>query len=280
MILLSISDDLTDNFRTKFIPFIKLAEYTKNNHYSSSIYKSSHRNKDNIDSLGNLLIYDFDDGVVSISDMISFLKRNDIGSLICTTKSHQKVKGKKPAVDRFRLFLPLSDKISLSLDEYSDFYMYMAELLNINKIIDISCKNPSRSYFPNENQISYMIDTGKIFHTSTMEKFFKRYFLTKKEEEKKLKNHLLKVKIRNKSNKLLENEVSEDTFIELKSGESYPLYYFNYLNIGETIPCRCLNPTHEDRNPSAFIGRSNNSGALMIKCSGCNSLYFVKKREE
>ena len=73
-----------------------------------------------------------------------------------------------------------------------------------------------------------------------------------------------------------ENEVSPDTEIECAYGVIYPLSHFEYLSENETVPCRCINPAHEDRNPSAFVGRSKSSGRLMVKCSGCGALYFMR----
>ena len=282
MIVLSISNDLTDGFIKKYIPTCKLAEYTMKYCYSASTYTSTHRHKDNIDSLGNVLIFDFDDGAITINQMKEFLHKNNIYSIICTTKSHQKEKNGKPAVDRFRLFLPLSKEIELDIDTYADFYMYIAKLLNIDEVIDTACKNPSRSYYPNASQVSTVVNSHNIFNTDVLIEQFNRYIKkhkkerTQKQVDQKAYNQSYSNKnYSNNSNELKGNEVLADTMVELRSGERYSLREFEYLQGSDTVPCRCINPSHEDRNPSAFVGRSSKSGRLMVKCSGCGVTYFV-----
>lgn len=276
--MLSISDKLTYNFKNIIIPFEKVGDYTSRYCYSSSSYVTTHRHKDNIKSLGNVLIYDFDDGAITISQLLMFLLNNEITSVITTTKSHQKNKGDKPAVDRFRLFLPLDRELKISISEYPLLYMYVAKLLNIDDIIDTSCRNPSRSYYPNPEQEIFFTPSGKILNGKFLTEQMFRYLEKSNKENKKAPlsnnnkasiNNTLKIKC------LRDNEVDLDTLIELSTGERYPLKYFGFLKVNETVPCRCINPLHEDRNPSAFVGRSHTSGRLMVKCSSCCSLYFA-----
>lgn len=143
MVELSISDNLTYSFEKHIVPFSQIGDYIKKYCYSASTYNNGHRHKDNITGLGNVLIYDFDDGVIPLLSMKRFIERNKITSAIFTTKSHQIEKNGKPAVDRYRLFVPFSTPFTLTVEAYSDFFMYMAEILNIQHAIDKACKNPS-----------------------------------------------------------------------------------------------------------------------------------------
>ena len=278
MIELSVSDNLTYGFKKYNIPFLSIGDYIKKYCYSACTYHNGHRHKDNIESLGNVLIYDFDDGKIPLLSMKQFMERNKITSAIFTTKSHQKEKNGEEAVDRYRLFVPFSSVFTLPLEKYSNFYMYIAELLNIKDGIDTACKNPSRSFYPNPNQAEIYIEQGRIFNTDYMQSQFSKYDAKHNVQVKKeiKDNTYSKEQTYSSTKSYKENEVSPDTEIECAHGVIYPLSHFEYLSENETVPCRCINPAHEDRNPSAFVSRSSNSHSLMVKCSSCGALYFVK----
>lgn len=277
MIELSVSDNLTYGFKKYNIPFLSIGDYIKKYCYSASTYHNGHRHKDNIESLGNVLIYDFDDGKIPLLSMKKFMENNKVTSAIFTTKSHQIEKNGKPAVDRYRLFVPFSKPFTISVDAYSDFLMYIAEILNIQCAIDTACKNPSRSFYPNPNQAAIYIEQGRIFDTDFFEaqflKYNKKHNVQVKKDNQEISAKKAGTYISSKTYK--ENEVSPDTEIECAHGVVYPLSHFEYLSENETLPCRCINPAHEDRNPSAFVGRSNSSGRLMVKCSSCGATYFM-----
>lgn len=277
MIELSISDDLTYNFKSHIIPFVSVGEYIRKYCYSSCAYSNGHRHKNNLKSLGNVLIYDFDDGSIPLLSMKQFMERNKITSAIFTTKSHQKEKNGKEAVDRYRLFIPFSAQFTLDIEKYSEFYMYIAEILNIHKAIDTACKNPSRSFYPNANQIEIYIEQGRIFDTDYMQSQFSKYDAKHNRQVKKeiKDNTYSKDQTYSSTKSYKENEVSPDTEIECAHGVIYPLSHFEYLSENETVPCRCINPAHVDKNPSAFVSRSSNSHSLMVKCSSCGALYFM-----
>lgn len=276
MIELSVSDNLTYGFKRCVVPFLSIGDYIKKYCYSSCTYHNGHRHKDNVKSLGNVLIYDFDDGKIPLLSMKKFMENNQLTSAIFTTKSHQKEKNGKPAVDRYRLFIPFSSVFTLPLEKYSNFYMYIAELLNIKDAIDTACKNPSRSFYPNPNQAEIYIEEYRVFDTYYMQAQFLKYDAKHNRQVKKeIKDNTYSKEQTYSTKSYKENEVSPDTEIETAHGVIYPLSHFEYLSENETVPCRCINPAHEDRNPSAFVGRSKSSGRLMVKCSGCGALYFM-----
>lgn len=277
MIELSVSDNLTYGFKRCVVPFLSIGDYIKKYCYSSCTYHNGHRHKDNVKSLGNVLIYDFDDGSIPLLSMKKFMENNQLTSAIFTTKSHQKEKNGKVAVDRYRLFIPFSSVFTLPLEKYSNFYMYIAELLNIKDAIDTACKNPSRSFYPNPNQAEIYIEEYRVFDTDYMQSQFLKYDAKHNVQVKKeIKDNTYSKEQTYSTKSYKENEVSPDTVIECAHGVVYPLSHFEYLSENETVPCRCINPAHVDRNPSAFVGRSNSSGRLMVKCSSCNAIYFIK----
>lgn len=282
MVIINVSSHITENYKTHYIPWLSLYKWTKRYNYSSTIFTNGYRHKSKVKSLGNIVIYDFDDGKVSINEVAGFLFNNKITGAIFTTKSHQKEKGNKPACDRFRLLIPLSRQLKVSIDDYSLFYDFLAKILKIEDKIDKACKDPARMYYPNPNQEETYINTGYIFDAGVLEVSFKRYKAAKDNERKEQQaNNIKQYRYnRQKSGKLAKNEVPADTEVELKGGELRLLKDFEYLQGDERVTCRCINPSHEDRHPSAFIGRANNKdNSLMITCRGCGQTYFMERRQ-
>lgn len=273
MVILSVSKEhITYGYVTQIVPFRKLAEVTGRYNYSASVFKGGHRLGSNVESLGNVMIYDFDDGVISLDEMESFLWENGVSAMLATSKSHQKEKNGLRACDRFRLFLPMHRRLKIAKDDYSLFYCFVAELFDIADAIDSACKDASRFYYPNPNQEVRLIETGSILDAEVLEKNFRVYAAalrkaaTPKSTVSYQKKHGTSMKT---------NEVSGDTIVELRNGEQRQLREFDYLAGNETVPCRCISPAHEDRNPSAFIGRSNRGGGLQVKCVSCGYMAFM-----
>ncbi len=276
MINLSISNDITKGYANVIAPLRKLADYTKQYNYSSSAYENNYRKGDNVYSLGNCLIYDFDDGEVTVDEIVEYLTDNKVSSVVATSKSHQIAKNDKPACDRFRLFVPLNKTLTITKDEYSLFYMFVARVLNIDDLLDGACKDVARFYYPNNRQEVHMIETGYILDTNILQQNFALHNEKIKEDLKK-PNPKPAIANNCSSTGLKSNEVPRDTVIELKYGEVTTLAELDYLQGDQTVPCRCINPSHEDRNPSAFVGRSRTGGALQVTCRSCGYTAYMGK---
>ncbi len=136
-------------------PFVKIESrfdqlhiVTSQSRYASTIFKDGKRSRENFDSFGNLLIYDVDNdrsSKLSLGDACRLFL--DIRSLIVTTKSHQ-IKKNGIVEDRYRILLPMDRAISISKEDYSLFYLYVAALLGIEDVIDTACKDIARMYQP------------------------------------------------------------------------------------------------------------------------------------
>ncbi len=142
-------------FVEAIVEFDNLSAHTKFFRYSSSIFDDGKRSIANCTGFGNILIYDVDndtDNILSLSTAVELF--NGFQSLIVTTKSHQKEKNGVVA-DRYRILIPLDEAIMVSVNEYSDYYLHIASLLNISEYIDKSCKDAARMYQPNLDQEDY-----------------------------------------------------------------------------------------------------------------------------
>ena len=128
MITLSVSKDITAGYTEMYVPFERLASITSKFNYSPSSYREGYRKQDNVINLGNTLMFDFDDGSISIDEMVGFLNDNGVTAFLSTTKSHNKDKHGK-VCERYRVIVPLSDKINLPVNKFGDFYMFVASCL-------------------------------------------------------------------------------------------------------------------------------------------------------
>lgn len=275
MITLSVSKDITSGFTEMYVPFERLASITSKYNYSSSCFREGYRKQDNVISLGNTLMFDFDNGSIKIDEMVEFLKENAVTAFLSTTRSHNKDKH-GVICERYRVIVPLSDKINIQVDKFGDFYMFVARILQFSEHLDKVCKDSARFFFPNPEQEVYLIKTGYVLDTEILIKNFNIYMQKQSEEHQKEAAKEVVKKYEKKSNdRLCKNEVPVETMVELKSGEVRPLSSFSYLQVGDSVPCRCLNPNHEDKHPSAFISRSKHEiGGLKVQCSGCGYTVY------
>ena len=161
LVILSKADDVVSQhhvetpFKEVHLPFEELHMLTVKYRYSSSTYSNGHRAGKNCSSFGNLLIFDVDnDREYKLSLNQAVILFEGIKSLIVTTKSHQKNKN-GIIEDRYRIVLPLDDKIGVDKDDYSELYMHVASLLGIESVIDRACKDVARMYQPCMSQKVY-----------------------------------------------------------------------------------------------------------------------------
>lgn len=96
------------------------------------------------------LALDFDDGKWSLQDAVNFCQKHKYAHIIGTTKSHQIVKGTKPACDRFRMVIPWESVITDSAA-----YRHNMSKLAKKIPIDTQALDLARSFLPCRDIISY-----------------------------------------------------------------------------------------------------------------------------
>src|SRR5574344_390431 len=144
-VTVSISEHITENFKSYVIPFNKIVDLVKSKfNYSAGTFKDNYRNADNYLNYSDLIILDVDDGK-SINEARIIFEPFDY--IIATTKSHQKEKNGK-ICDRFRVILPTEKPINLNKTDYSKM---MNEVFKDYPFVDTVCKDSSRFYFPAKN---------------------------------------------------------------------------------------------------------------------------------
>lgn len=232
--------------------------------YSPAFFKDGYRKTTNLDGHGNLVIIDVDDGL-PIEDAKNQLESLDIAALIVTTKSHQKEKGGKPAVDRYRVFLPTKTDIAPK-HGYDNMMVGLLKAIGFYDAADLAATKDQVRYYapsPKDAEVWYS-DSSRVIH---WEPFDVEKPMTERFEAS---NHV-------PTGKLPRNARPNATFTD-KSGKTYSWDDFRNLSESETKPVRCIFPENHangDKHPSAFVGR-HHEGTLMFKCSACQSLIFEK----
>lgn len=117
--------------------------------WSPGVFKGDHRKKANFE-FADVMGLDFDDGL-PMKIVADRLKNLGLDFSISLTRHHQKPKKSgdslKPACDRFRVLIPLEERIC-SLEEFEATWAFLFEHF---PEIDIKCKDPSRLFFASIN---------------------------------------------------------------------------------------------------------------------------------
>lgn len=153
--------------------FTELATTIKNNNYSAvTKFKDNYRKIANVEQLSNIAIFDIDNDPnypeLSIEKAKELLKNTTY--LLITSKNHQLIKGDKPAVDRYRIIVPLKEPFEANKVEYRASMTRLAENLGLSQYVDKKAlsdmvrfyyKSPANAYF-------FINNTKKSFDVQTI----------------------------------------------------------------------------------------------------------------
>ena len=123
--------------------------------YSAHRFTDGYRKKDNTIQGFDMLMLDVDDGTPL--DIAKILLEN-YTYLIVTTKSHQKDKNGH-ICDRYRIILPMANRLELDTEQYSKLMANIMEDLPIE--FDRACKDSSRFYYSAMGEYTY--NDGELF---------------------------------------------------------------------------------------------------------------------
>lgn len=123
-------------------PFI--FKHVKNYEFKKGKFVTGEYRSNDTSMFTKCFVLDFDEGLTAHRAQ-EICERNLFSYVIGATKSHQIIKGSKPACDRFRLILQLS-RLPADGDEYIAIWNYFDDLFI--GMIDSSCKDQARFYYP------------------------------------------------------------------------------------------------------------------------------------
>jgi hypothetical protein len=145
--------------------FKELEHAVKNHHYSAvGDLKDNYRKIDNVQSMSNIAIFDIDNDPntkhLTIEDAQELLK--DTTFMIVPSRSHQKEKDGKPAVDRYRVFIPLDKGLTPEKQKYRSEMALIAEKLGLLEYTDSKALNDiARQYYKSPADAQVIINNTK-----------------------------------------------------------------------------------------------------------------------
>ena len=116
--------------------------YNKTEMWSAAEFEGGRRADKNWLCTPSVFVIDIDDGL-SAKDAEARLKNTGLGGIILATKSHQQLKGDKPACDRYRIVLELLSPIT-TRESYDATWQHVQSIF---PEMDPSCKDESRGYY-------------------------------------------------------------------------------------------------------------------------------------
>jgi len=158
--MLSLSKDITEGFSPLSTENInKIASAITKSNWSCGTFKDGHRRKANFEYSSCIALdVDNDPGSPQMSLEQAKIEFKDMKHIIATSRSHQKKKGDRPPVDRFRVLLFLEEPIKTP----EDFQATYEDLLAKYPAIDPQCKDASRFYYPSPAVVSVNDSGGRI----------------------------------------------------------------------------------------------------------------------
>lgn len=150
--------------------FTELASLVKSHNYATFVeLADNYRKADNVVQLGNCAIFDIDNDPdqpnLSIAQAQDLLKGTTY--LLVTSKSHQVEKVKPsgeplPAVDRYRVIVPLTQPLTASKDQYRLEMMKIAEQLGLAEYADPKAlKDIARQYYRSPEDAQVIVNNTK-----------------------------------------------------------------------------------------------------------------------
>jgi len=147
LVTISISKDITKDFKKIQVPFKKILDLVKSDfNYSAGIFNNGHRKQENYANYSDMIILDIDDGM-TIREASELMK--PFTHIIATTKSHLRDKNGLTC-ERFRILLPTETPVNLNSEEYK---VLMMGVLKRFSFCDQVCKDSSRFYYPAKDSI-------------------------------------------------------------------------------------------------------------------------------
>jgi len=127
--------------------------------------KNGYKKAENIISMSNVAMFDVDNDPdtdhLRMSDAVQMLNKC-ITFVIVTSRSHQKQKDGKPAVDRFRIIVPLNNSLSVNKESYRIEMSMLAEKLGLLNYVDPKAlSDVARFYYKSPTDAEFISNNTK-----------------------------------------------------------------------------------------------------------------------
>lgn len=138
------------------LSFVELHNKVVNSAWSPALVRNNKRSSDNFES-AEVMALDFD-GELTAKEATFRLRENGLNYSLTYSKSHQIDKSGEGPKDRFRIIIPLSERISdKKIFDYTWNYLH-----KLFPEIDTQCKDPSRFYFASKSEGELYLDGSEL----------------------------------------------------------------------------------------------------------------------
>ncbi len=231
------------NFSSMNVSSGEFEDLFKNFHYTPIIWENGRRLGGNFLSSTGFIV-DMDDGF-TCNDAIKRLRSNNLNYALITSKHHQISKNGQPAVDRFHIFIPFSEKV-IDPEKYKVIVQNI--LAQLFPESDFSVRDIARFMFASPDNAFYDAywegDNLSISQYSSI-------------SDSELGSGVER----------LSSTWDDNLSLKLSDGEE-----IKASEINGKVGIHC--PFHEDDNPSAFVDFSDKSSNWFIYCSSCGKTFW------
>lgn len=224
--------------------FTELATLVKSHSYAGFTgLKDQYRKAENITTLGNCAIFDIDNdpdqAQLSIADAQELLKGTTY--LLVTSRSHQQEKvkpkgGVLPAVDRYRIIVPMSKPLSTNRDEYRLAMVKLAEQLGLDTYADQKAlKDVARQYYQSPSDAQVLVNNTKQAFDSAPLLGFAQVELARLEAEKAAARQAILDRAKNERVEFSRNNAEYPVIVDLDAINRLPLPEIYQMITGQEI---------------------------------------------
>ena len=180
--------------------YIEAASLMKEYPYSSTIFANGQRHGDNVQSFGNVVIYDIDNDKgkpqLTIEEAKEKLKQHRISAMILPSRSNGLDK-KGHVAERFRIIIPTNRPTNLiDKESYREFQSVTAKALKIDQYVDSKALN-DKARFYYRSPISaepHIIKSDRVMNIDNLEARAIQNVAAAKEEKAQEQARLAKIK--------------------------------------------------------------------------------------
>jgi hypothetical protein len=138
-----------------------LAEVMSGEHaWIAGTFRNGHRNLEGLDAV-HVMALDVDDGGVPIEECVRRLDASGLGYVVGASRHHRLAKDGKPACDRYRPAVLLSEPI-VSREAYDRTRAWLIEHLGLTGHVDPNAADPSRYWNPCRSDVGYVKDGERL----------------------------------------------------------------------------------------------------------------------
>lgn len=262
-------------------------------YYAHSFYqwKLGIRHKDKASTLSGIMV-DLDEGL-PMAEAASVLRKLNVYAILAPSRNHQKPKKGAEAMDRFHVYIPFAGPVPLSDALDNAWKCWVVDHFG-EKVgnVDPAAWDRGRMMFPGLARTAdqLVVIQGDVLDWEAVLAGYGQSRLAAEYKQKlRERRRLAAGKVsppapsRRGSARSRKGEFEKTGEFWAKEqpidrGPDFDVVMASELEVlpfGQTHPCRCIEPGHEDEHPSAYVAW-NEHGQLFVACAACQTIRWAK----